>query len=1197
MQDVTRSNFGNRYTIINKIGQGGIGEIYQAHDRIDNKTIAIKTINTRYQTTDELKLRFKKEFSLMSKFKHPNTVEVYEYGLTDDCKPFITMEYIKGKNLSQIDNLSIQQIIDMLIQISLALSYIHSRSYIHRDLKPQNIIHQEKNSIKLLDYGLMNQIGTSDNGSISGTVNYMAPEVITGGLIDQRTDLYSLGIIAYELLTGKPVFSGETKKVIYNQLHTQLPPLRESAPGTPSYIDKIIMRLTRKEKNARYRDTTDLLKDLKNYASHSGMIGSSTGLKAYLYSSDLIGREQETDAFHSFLKKGKEGRHKSFLIGASAGVGKTRLIKEFKTVAQLQDFTAIHICGESIRNHNYGWVRSLLSKILPLIETNLDKDYISNLAHFNSRLRKYANKTDDISENNIAAEIRYWLSIISAEKALAIFTDDLHWIDLNSLRVINETIRLTNKYPNPIVFVSSFRNNEINRQSPIWHTIDNNLSRYVELDPLTPDDTKVLVANLLRPFELSHQFLEMVYRTSGGNVFDIIEFLRFLIDEKYLTKAGNKWVLHTDLSQINLPEQQERRLQKRIENLEQNEFIAASAASVLDQNVNLSTWLEVAGLAEADLFSAIEGLTQNQIIIKINQEYQFSHLTLKETVYKNTSQAEIKKYHLRAAQKLVRGDDYENQYSKIARHFVQAGALEEGISYSIKAARQAELNRAEHIAFNHYKDAVKLLQKNKEYPEREKTLYRIYEKAAHFNSAVWVDARTCFNWLRTAIDYYEEVKNRDKIFELSMAYIAASTVKGNYKRSRTTIQNLINRIEIREGSLEWAMLFGAGVCLVDWYQGLHRDCLRHAQKSIRILESKPDNLNNETYPAYAWALFWEQKALAYTGRPIKMDRIQKIRELTDQGKSDLTIYWHTLTAVGARAAFTGRYKDLLQWKEVAAELSRIMGKIYWFECWISHSFLYGALAHGELTRIKPHINRVAESPDPYQRRLSYLFKGRYELIKGNYIKAIENLELFIRLEKSKKDNSFPEGLVYLAKTYLAKNNRIKSRSLIEQGLKIVTAGQFENPFYEMQFLRLRGELRLQADQFEQSKNDLNRALELAQEQNNPIQQGHAYLAIGDLYKTKNDKEAALENYEYARQAFELINNKYQQTKAEKLANQIKVQQMKGTSKRANIDLDMRTTEIGGMNAITIYDQKLDLNPNNSEEQGGNNNYTRQETDE
>jgi len=150
----------------------------------------------------------------------------------------------------------------------------------------------------------------------------------------------------------------------------------------------------------------------------------------------------------------------------------------------------------------------------------------------------------------------------------------------------------------------------------------------------------------------------------------------------------------------------------------------------------------------------------------------------------------------------------------------------------------------------------------------------------------------------------------------------------------------------------WAILYGSGVCLADWYQGYQTDCFEHADTAIAIFEKHLDALPDDVWPAYSWALFWRDKARAYLGKPVDMKNVENIRQLMIEGKSDQTIYWHTLTAVTARAAFTGRWSDLLTWKQLASQLSREMGKIYWFECWISHSYLYGAILHGELSQLK-----------------------------------------------------------------------------------------------------------------------------------------------------------------------------------------------------------------------------------------------------
>ncbi|MCD4692679.1 MAG: hypothetical protein K8R79_07190 [Calditrichales bacterium] len=469
------------------------------------------------------------------------------------------------------------------------------------------------------------------------------------------------------------------------------------------------------------------------------------------------------------------------------------------------------------------------------------------------------------------------------------------------------------------------------------------------------------------PTKISDYFLNFCFRHSGGNVFDLFEFLRYLIDKGQLTKSEKQWLEPLNHETLEMPRSLEKRINTRMKKLNKTAGSIMAGASVLEDSLDLEIWLALFDFKEDQFFDAVDELVKNQIIIKTDGSYQFSHAKLKDAVYNNLTAKQKMIYHQRAAEfyesKLP--DDENNIIPIIARHYAASQVEKQAIDYSLKAAEIAEKNEAEWIAFNDYRTAAQFLQKNKSYPNRDQILLEIYEKAAQFSSAAWIDASTSLGWLQKAIDHYSKENDLEKVFNLSLSYIVSGSITSNYDLARQKISEIIKSCKVEEDTLQWAVLFGAGVCLVDWYQGFQTDCFDHAQSAINIFEKELQNLPEGMWPAYSWALFWRDKARAYMGKPIVIENVEKIRQLMEQGKSDLTIYWHTLTAVGARAAFTGRYKDLLEWKQLASKLSQKMGKVYWFECWISHSYLYAALDRGEFSQIENHIKRVQASYDPY----------------------------------------------------------------------------------------------------------------------------------------------------------------------------------------------------------------------------------------
>ena len=254
--------------------------VYLAEDTHLARRVAIKFLSS----LDPLyRARFKREARAVSNLSHPNIAAVYDYGETDDERPFIVMEYIKGQTLSQMleeNNLTLARSIEIVSSIAEALSEAHHQGIIHRDVKPSNVVINERGQVKVLDFGLVKQVETGnetvDSGAptlfsvrtrsdvIVGTPLYLSPEQATGKPVDQRSDLFALGAVLYECVTGRSAFSGQSVIEIGAQvIHVNPPPPSKVSTGIPSELDRITMKALEKKVESRYQTAEEMLKDLR----------------------------------------------------------------------------------------------------------------------------------------------------------------------------------------------------------------------------------------------------------------------------------------------------------------------------------------------------------------------------------------------------------------------------------------------------------------------------------------------------------------------------------------------------------------------------------------------------------------------------------------------------------------------------------------------------------------------------------------------------------------------------------------------------------------------------------------------------------------------------------------------------------------------------------------------------------------------
>lgn len=262
---------GNRYEIINKVGDGGMAFVYKAKDRLLNRTVAVKVLRPEFVDDEEFLMKFKREAEAVASLSHPNIVNVYDVG-EDGKVHYIVMEYIDGQNLKEIINdegtLDEYTALDITKQIARALGAAHKKGIIHRDIKPHNIlISNEGRAVKVADFGIAKAVSNSTMtsiGSIIGSVHYFSPEQAKGKFVSSNADLYSLGIVLYEMLIGKVPFRGDSPiSIALQHINDPIEFTSEEKVNIPQSVRTIIKKLTEKSSSDRYQNADELIEDIE----------------------------------------------------------------------------------------------------------------------------------------------------------------------------------------------------------------------------------------------------------------------------------------------------------------------------------------------------------------------------------------------------------------------------------------------------------------------------------------------------------------------------------------------------------------------------------------------------------------------------------------------------------------------------------------------------------------------------------------------------------------------------------------------------------------------------------------------------------------------------------------------------------------------------------------------------------------------
>ena len=260
-----------RYIIKDSIGEGGMADVYLAEDTILNREVAIKVLRGELSKDPVTLLRFQREASAVSKLSHPNVVDVYDVGEYDGHH-YIVMEYVRGRTLKQLISqrgaLHKEEAVDIMIQLTSAVQHAHEHNIIHRDIKPQNVLVKDDGTIKITDFGIAlahDSVQLTQSDAVLGSAHYLAPETTRGETPTNQVDIYALGIVFYELLTGSVPFRGDNPvQIAMKHLREEVPSVCEFNPTLPQSIENIIIHATVKNRKLRYQSTKEMLYDLEH---------------------------------------------------------------------------------------------------------------------------------------------------------------------------------------------------------------------------------------------------------------------------------------------------------------------------------------------------------------------------------------------------------------------------------------------------------------------------------------------------------------------------------------------------------------------------------------------------------------------------------------------------------------------------------------------------------------------------------------------------------------------------------------------------------------------------------------------------------------------------------------------------------------------------------------------------------------------
>lgn len=690
----------NRYLIGEAVGAGGMGSVFRTYDRLSGRFVALKQVNvadianeTQAHSTGA-SLDFRKalaqEFRLLASLRHPHIISVLDYGFDDNKHPYFTMELLENAPniLSYGRDKTLEEKQSLIRQTAEALYYLHRRGIIHRDVKPDNIL-VHHGVVKVLDFGLATVQRDKEEAQTVGTLAYMSPEVLAGDSIDSNADLYALGVIGFELLTGEYPFAYETMTDLVRAILERSPRLELLQVDEAWQI--IIKRLLAKDPKDRYPKGYDLLQAL-------GVQETATIRESFLQAAKFVGREIEFDQLTHALNEAMEGRGSLWLIGGESGVGKSRLVDELRTRAVVDGVMALRGQAVSEAAAPFTLFQDALRRlVLQTTLSDFEASVLATLVPDLSELVGYSVSPAPTIEP-IAARNRLFKVIEDVfkrqEKPVLLVLEDLQWAT-DSLNVLKQLATVVHQLP--ILIVANYRDDE-RPQLPT----ELPQAKVIKLERLSHAAIADLSEAMLGERGRQEEVVELLNRETEGNIFFIVEVVRALAEEM------------GDLAQIGmrtLPQEVfaggvQAVVKRRLSNVPTSALPLLKLAAIAGRRLDTRVLAELAPSTRIDSWLAACGS-----VLEVQEErWQFAHDKLREALLKGLGTDEAMALHGKVAQAMeaVYGMD-ERRAAALAYHYGKAQNTSKEVQFSIQAANYALKNSSYEATTRYLERALSLM--------------------------------------------------------------------------------------------------------------------------------------------------------------------------------------------------------------------------------------------------------------------------------------------------------------------------------------------------------------------------------------------------------------------------------------------------------------------------------------------------------
>ncbi len=691
---------GKRYLLLDSLGAGGMGVVYRATDRLTGQTVALKQVTapserlifaSRADDSMDFHLALAHEFKILASLRHPNIISVLDYGFDEARQPYFTMDLLANAQniLDAGRGQPLHGQVSLLIQMLQALMYLHRRGILHRDLKPGNVL-VVNGQLKLLDFGLSAHSG--DTSAISGTLAYMAPEIFQGQPASEASDLYAVGMIAYELFAGRHPFEVDSITKLIQDIQLTIPDVQMLPVDTGVKI--VLDRLLSKDPRDRFTSAGDVIAALAKALDEPLPPETDATRESFLQAARFVGREAEMEKLSAALGQAMQGSGGAWLIGGESGVGKSRLMDELRALALVQGTQVLRGQAVSEGGKPYQiWrdaVRWLaLQTDLSELEAGVLKPLIPDISTLIGR------PVPDVPDLTPQASQDRLLSVIDElfrrqNQPIMLVLEDMHWAGSESLAVLTRLNRSLHTLS--LLVIGTYRDDEAPDLPERFPQ-----TQVLKLKRLTGDHIAALSESMLGLAGRQPELVELLRRETEGNVFFVVEVVRALAEEVgQLDKIGT----------ITLPKHVftggiQRIVQRRVSRVPEASRPLLRLVAVAGRQLDLRLVQALAAGANVDQWLAV---CADASILEVQDErWRFVHDKLREGLLAELSPADRQAAHKAVAVGMEAVyPNASEQASALAYHWHMAEDRAKEEYYSALAGEQALSNGA-------YQEAITFL--------------------------------------------------------------------------------------------------------------------------------------------------------------------------------------------------------------------------------------------------------------------------------------------------------------------------------------------------------------------------------------------------------------------------------------------------------------------------------------------------------